>query len=233
MASVKKHLQNLHPEIGTNLESFWRLEKIETQKLDPAEKVTEKARKLRSTSQSKKEAKEEIKGVTQNEVKEESIKPQDRLLTSQVVNPCYQQLQSDMFPLAYRPPFLYSQQNYELLYMLQAVNQNTAVNQANLWMHKIPEAVSQQVIDPMVLPQNPCRNSADISHCGHDFSSPNSLMTHIKLLPTSPVTAINKRDHPHVHNEFCGDIAIRHEEHIDYLHEAELHYVNSTGSLLQ
>jgi len=238
VASVKKHLQNLHPEIfangkeEVNLENYWRLEKIDIQKIDGVEKAMDKPRKLKNTSQTKKESKEENKVVTKNEVKEDIIKAQDRLLSNQVVNPCYQQLQSDMFPLAYRPPFLYPQQNYDFFYMLQPVNQNTSVNQPNLWMHKVPDPVSQQVIDPMVLSKTSCHPSVKLPHHESNFGPPNDLMTRIKNLPTLPVAPINKRDHPHVHNEFCGHATIKHDGHIDYIHEAELHFVNSAGSFL-
>jgi hypothetical protein len=31
--------------------------------------------------------------------------------------------------------------------------------------------------------------------------------------------------HPHAHGAGCGHLAIRHEEHVDYLHEGHLHHV--------
>lgn len=30
-------------------------------------------------------------------------------------------------------------------------------------------------------------------------------------------------DHPHVHGEGCGHMAVRHGDHVDYLHDGHLH----------
>jgi hypothetical protein len=44
-------------------------------------------------------------------------------------------------------------------------------------------------------------------------------------LPISPKVPLDNCDHNHVHSEFCGDPMVIHGNHIDYIHNAELHYV--------
>jgi len=34
-------------------------------------------------------------------------------------------------------------------------------------------------------------------------------------------------NHPHIHGTFCGHQIIRHDDHIDYLHDGCLHYLHS------
>lgn len=33
--------------------------------------------------------------------------------------------------------------------------------------------------------------------------------------------------HPHVHDRFCGHAAAPHEDHVDFLHDGEIHHVRS------
>lgn len=241
MASVKKHLQNLHPELFNNgdvppkMESFWRMEKIEVQQ-DGVNSVAEKPRKIKDNTQTKKETKEETKNMVQNEAKEEPVKSSDRLMPNQVVNQYYPPIQSDMFPLAYRPSFIYPQQNlqnYDFLCMFQAVNQNTSVSQPNIWMPKVTENVTQQVIDPLMASPVPYPSSTvKPSHYENNFDPANDILTRARYLPTTPSTSVPKREHPHVHGEFCGHYTVKHDGHLDYIHDAELHYIDNSGSII-
>jgi hypothetical protein len=35
---------------------------------------------------------------------------------------------------------------------------------------------------------------------------------------------IHETAHPHVHGDGCGHTAVRHEDHVDYLHDGHLHH---------
>jgi len=61
---------------------------------------------------------------------------------------------------------------------------------------------------------------------------PNGLMARSATLPTLPSFPMPQCDHHHIHCEFCGHCTIRHNGHIDYVHDAELHHVSSTGIFL-
>lgn len=50
----------------------------------------------------------------------------------------------------------------------------------------------------------------------------------IKVLPTYPLIS---EEHCHVHCEFCGHSTIVHGNHIDYLCEGELHFVDYSGAV--
>lgn len=257
MASVKKHLQNLHPELFNGadgppkMESLWRMEKIESQQ-DGVNNVVEKTRKVKDNTQTKKETKEETKNVIhnissskplnimiivyENEAKEDPLKSTDRLMPNQVMSQYYPPIQSDMFPLAYRPSFIYPQQNlpnYDFLCMFQTVNQNASVTQPNLWMPKVTESVAQQAIDPLMPSPVPYPSSTvKPPHYENNFDPSNDLLARAIYLSTIPSIPVPKREHPHVHGEFCGHTTVRHDGHIDYIHDAELHYINSSGSVL-
>lgn len=237
---MKKHLQNLHPEVASDgegdLEQFWKVEKMEPQQVDNSEKLLEKPRKAKTANPSKKEAKEgkepqgrdRAKAAEPSKAKEEPAKTPSRFVPSQVVNQYYPPMQSDMFSLAYRQPLLYPQQNYELLCMLQAVNQGTAVNPSSIWVPKVSDAIPPQAVDPLMAQQVPY--PAQPAKAPQSFEQPMDLLTRAKFLSTSLNDAVPLREHPHVHNEFCGHNTIKHNGHIDYIHDAELHYVSTAGS---
>src|ERR687888_601680 len=35
---------------------------------------------------------------------------------------------------------------------------------------------------------------------------------------------VHEAPHPHVHGDGCGHTAVRHEDHVDYLHDGHLHH---------
>ena len=51
----------------------------------------------------------------------------------------------------------------------------------------------------------------------------------IKQLDNAPNEPFKISEHRHIHCEFCEDVRIVHGNHIDYLHDAELHYVDNAG----
>jgi len=62
----------------------------------------------------------------------------------------------------------------------------------------------------------------------HVLPNHNTLRNLIKDLPIHPT--IPRRIN-HVHNEFCGHIRVRHGDHIDYLVNGELHFVDHSGKV--
>ena len=42
---------------------------------------------------------------------------------------------------------------------------------------------------------------------------------------------ISKEDHQHTHGKDCGHTAIKHGDHIDYLHDGHLHHQKEDGSV--
>eukprot|EP00826_Nyctotherus_ovalis_P014910 TRINITY_DN14196_c0_g7_i1.p1 TRINITY_DN14196_c0_g7~~TRINITY_DN14196_c0_g7_i1.p1 ORF type:complete len:240 (+),score=51.50 TRINITY_DN14196_c0_g7_i1:172-891(+) len=50
-------------------------------------------------------------------------------------------------------------------------------------------------------------------------------------LPTSPKAAVDASSHNHIHSEFCGDPMVVHGDHVDFIHDAELHFVAQTGAV--
>lgn len=42
---------------------------------------------------------------------------------------------------------------------------------------------------------------------------------------------ICKEEHPHQHGKGCGHTAIKHGNHVDYLHDGHLHHQNDDGSV--
>jgi len=62
----------------------------------------------------------------------------------------------------------------------------------------------------------------------HILPNQNTLRNLIKDLPIHPIIP---RKINHVHNEFCGHIRVRHGNHIDYLVDGELHFVDRSGKV--
>lgn len=49
------------------------------------------------------------------------------------------------------------------------------------------------------------------------------------VLPTSPKISLDSCNH--IHSEFCGDPMIIHGNHIDFVHDGELHFVAQSGAI--
>ena len=52
-----------------------------------------------------------------------------------------------------------------------------------------------------------------------------------KNLQVKPSIPLNHLEHNHVHSEICGHIMIMHRNHVDFLHDGELHYIGPTGEV--
>lgn len=41
----------------------------------------------------------------------------------------------------------------------------------------------------------------------------------------------NHENHDHQHGPSCGHTAVKHEDHVDYLHDGHLHHMNADGTV--
>lgn len=140
--------------------------------------------------------------------------------------------QSDILPLTYGRPFIYPQQNYNLLCMLQNINQNLPISQSGIWMTKPPEIIQKahsiETIQPL---QRNCEIlPIKAFSVDGDPDSGSNIIKRVKFLPPTLKASITQEEHPHYHNEFCDYCTIRHDGHIDYIYDAELHCVDAIGS---
>lgn len=247
MASVKKHLQNLHSEVcekiqdEKGLEEHWRIVKTNIQSnLDINPKKDSSQRKKASYSMNiKNEQKEDVKDLPHSFIKEEPIKSPEKIGVNPMVGTYYNQVQSEMFPMPYGSPFIYSQPNYEFLCMLQAqaAKQNATMRPNNFWMPNIPESIQKTApsFDPMIprqmnYPSQPNKILPVEPTPSQMSTNPISgLLARASVLPTILTTPIPQSEHRHIHCEFCGHCTIRHNGHIDYVHDAELHHVDALG----
>ena len=252
VASLKKHLQNLHPETFEKLNSDHSLEQYCTVIQSPIQKETSPEPKggevKKPTNGNKKqeiqEEKEEVKQVqptfpaAKEELGEEPNRLQNAMgaIMGQYYNP---QLQSDVFSMAYGNPFLYAQPNYGLLCMLQAAKQNDTLRQSassDFWMQKLasnpaPALPNDPLISaPVNYPINPEPNPLDHAECKQEMGGISAIMMEkIDTLPTTLSKTLAQGEHHHIHCEFCGHSTIRHNGHIDHVHDAELHHVGPSG----
>ena len=214
------------------MEEYWKVAKIESNPNIGRDMSDDKKKKNNYGVSTKKEEKEEIKNVPQNEVKKDPAKNSDRLVVNHMMGQYYPPLQPEIIPLAYRPPFICPQQNYDLFYMLQAVNQTAAINRPNIWMSKVTDQIKQtQGIDPMLPPQLNYPPAAVKPSIGANTNPGNEVISRAGTLTTVLTTSIPQSEHRHIHCEFCGHCTIRHNGHIDYIHDAELHHVDAIGEV--
>jgi hypothetical protein len=52
-------------------------------------------------------------------------------------------------------------------------------------------------------------------------------------METTPLSSATPSATPHVHGPSCGHIGIRHEDHVDYLHEGRLQHLTRSGSIVE
>ena len=74
-------------------------------------------------------------------------------------------------------------------------------------------------------------NTSKNTNCPQNSEPVNELLNRARLLPTVLTTSIPQGEHHHIHCEFCGHCTIRHDGHIDYVHDAELHHVDAIGEV--
>ena len=75
---------------------------------------------------------------------------------------------------------------------------------------------------------NICTSKCDNSSHIHTSKRIDDKVINLSL-PITPKSPLKSTDHNHVHSEFCGDSMIVHGNHIDYIHDAELHFVGQSG----
>ena len=91
----------------------------------------------------------------------------------------------------------------------------TGQKQLNITIEDVKSILStQSIFSPMLLPESEKQSKTEKI---------------IKEQPSLLSEAINPSDHLHVHLDSCGHVKIRHNDHIDYLHDGELHNVSDTG----
>ncbi len=266
IASLKKHLQNLHPDIFEQLNNGNNLEQYCTVMQKPAAKTvgsqptkTGEDKKLPGeipVAEAPPENKEETKRPAPVPApKEEPIPVPQKPIpdVGALLNPYYassirppQQMQPEVFQMAYNNPFLYSQQNYGLLCMLQAAKQSESLRQSSdFWMHKLASPQNSLPIAglsrPVASNEAAAAPSPQVSYgerpepqveeheARQEPGITASLAAKIRSLPVEPVQPLAQSEHHHIHCEFCGHSTIRHNGHIDYVHDAELHHVSSSG----
>ncbi len=267
VASLKKHLQNLHPEIfdkvnnGQSLEQFCTVVQKPPTPVPPPAK-SQDGKKSISLQKSSEFPKEEIKAM-----EEQPAPPQPKLVpdVGALLTPYYApspvptvpSVQPEMFQMAYNNPFLYSQQNYGLLCMLQAAKQSETLRQSassDFWMHKLAtsphSALLQQqsslshsvasndmigVAQPHTYsvgrPEVACDCRDEQREIKQEPGVAPNIAARIMALPVEPRQPMPQSEHHHIHCEFCGHTTIRHNGHVDYLHDAELHHVSSSGEV--
>ena len=95
--------------------------------------------------------------------------------------------------------------------------------------------MSQMKATPIVrgIEDTGCRNGVQ-HQCDHNETHQTSkLEERIRDLPVTPTKPLAHSEHHHIHCEFCGHYTIIHGNHFDYLHDAELHCVSSSGIVFQ
>ena len=231
VASVKKHIQNLHPEVyakikdSKDLEKFCRIIKNEVRQEQPSVSQLPGNEK----SQLKSEIREEIKSAPNKAVREEVVKPIEELTPNPIMPPYYPSMQQDLLPMPYSSPFFYSHQNYSIFRMVQPTGPTESAGPQSFWMKQLANSDKQytQTIsntESAKPPELPKLESYTL------LQESNELLAKASMLPTYPLNPLPQNEHNHIHCEFCGHTTIRHNDHIDYIHNAELHYKNADGN---
>lgn len=227
---MKKHIQSLHPEVYKQIIDSKDLEKYcKIIKGEPAEKSSPKQIPINEKLQPKPEIKEEIKQTLETVPKEEMIKPPEEVGTNPLVSAYYPPMQSELLPLPYGNPFLYGRQNYGLFCMVPPSTQNEPARQQDFWMKRFALADKQTwplMPQPTELPNTIEPQKAKIQNLEEEDKD---FLARSLILPHYPTTPLPQSEHNHIHCEFCGHSTIRHNGHTDFIHNAELHYVNAEG----
>lgn len=227
------------------LEGYWQIIKSGAQK-QPISNIKEnstqnsKAFQLPNITIIQKAQKEEVKKkenieILQTFIREETVQAPKQLTDNPTNKTYYNPIQTEMFPMSYIPSFVYPQHSYNFLYMLQAQanEQNTIkVNPNNLWLPNAPESIpnSTPVLPhPINYVSLPNQMNSESNRHSTLVDPKTRLLNRASTLPTVLTTPVPRSEHLHIHCEFCGHYTIRHNDHIDYVHDAELHHVDSLG----
>lgn len=49
-----------------------------------------------------------------------------------------------------------------------------------------------------------------------------------RILPTQPSFPLECKEHNHMHNSLCGHVLVLHDDHVDALHDGELHFTSNS-----
>eukprot|EP00826_Nyctotherus_ovalis_P013947 TRINITY_DN13839_c0_g6_i1.p1 TRINITY_DN13839_c0_g6~~TRINITY_DN13839_c0_g6_i1.p1 ORF type:complete len:322 (-),score=57.25 TRINITY_DN13839_c0_g6_i1:411-1376(-) len=79
------------------------------------------------------------------------------------------------------------------------------------------KALAKPHVAPLV--EEPAKNPAE---------EPINTKDTVRTLPTRPLVPVECKDHNHIHNSSCGHILVIHDDHIDALHDGELHFTNKS-----
>ena len=279
-----------------DLEEFCKVIKTEGTVEGGSQKVRLDLKKINNgAAKAAEKDKEEVKVQAQpmKQSKERVVEMPPEIPPAAAVNPLvgpyYAPVQPDMFTMAYANPFMYGQQNYSLLYMIQAAKQTETLRQSDFWMQKLAATApgqllmqAQRTIDPAQVisshvptsqkhelrlqPEAPALMPASVpssvpvktsdpsppvplppsmtavpatdpvaafSNAIAVTSATESLLARAGSLPTAPTKPMPQSEHHHIHCEFCGHCTIRHNGHIDFVHDAELHHIAPTGTLIK
>eukprot|EP00826_Nyctotherus_ovalis_P061884 TRINITY_DN8857_c0_g2_i3.p1 TRINITY_DN8857_c0_g2~~TRINITY_DN8857_c0_g2_i3.p1 ORF type:complete len:169 (-),score=21.06 TRINITY_DN8857_c0_g2_i3:572-1078(-) len=160
----------------------------------------------------------------------------ENISSNPLINPYFNPMQTDMLSISYGNPFFFPPQSYDFLYMIQArTTGQSAVGPNNYWVQSVPEPFSKQTkpYDPLLArPINyiPPLDNNTFPKSSLLISDESRILKRAAVLPTTLTALIPRSEHMHYHSEFCGHSKIVHNDHIDFLHNAELHHVTAAGS---
>lgn len=142
---------------------------------------------------------------------------------------------------------LLSQPKYEIVYMMPMQKPSEMAVQSassSFWMNKLATPACTNSFSDFcsngtqlkenAIPDIPvCPNllENDLHNCKKDSPITDvKLEAKIKELPTDLTLYFPHENHHHIHCEYCGHCTIVHNGHIDYVHDAELHYLDGSGT---
>ena len=252
MASLKKHIQQAHPELAPELNNSHNLEsccvikkRTDDPSPDPPESIAEEEQKQ----------KEPIKNISA------ALAPSTRPMINEIVyKPAPIETKSTpsepisynpisltpkvIAPLAYANPMVRNIPNCELLYMLPFTGPHEGVNlnqmsmglvptslspSSTFWMQKLASPPENNIAQAAAFsPEDIRKQSLDEERKASSTENP-ILEARIRNLTTSITKSLGPHEHLHIHCEFCGHSMMKHGEHLDYIHDGELHCVSNTG----
>ena len=136
-------------------------------------------------------------------------------------------------PIPYSSPMAKNLPNYEFLCMLPL---NKPMQSSNFWMQQLSKAPMDGKTLPSLSalhPPQPGEQKPGIVEENKAEVENRMLKSRIKMLPTGLTMQVSQHEHLHIHCEFCGHPTIRHGDHIDYIHDGELHSASVSGTWRQ
>lgn len=140
---------------------------------------------------------------------------------------------------------IFKQNNIKNIYGLPVQKVSEAAIQSDIssafWMSKLAtpqlnNAFSEQSTNEVQLIKSPLDqvNITNDYQVTEKKTSSKDLILAAKIneLPTELTMSCPHENHHHIHCEFCGHCTIIHNGHIDYVHDAELHFLDAYGILI-